>query len=83
MDEQKTIDTLWPIAQAIGRHIKTHHTRHGQAMDFGAWDGSSRIAAAFAGPGIIEYRLTAHCDVQLLNIDVLDVRPEDLSLIHI
>ena len=80
-EEQKTIDALWPIALAIGRHIKEHHTAHGQAMHFGgAWDGSSRIAAAFAGPGVIEYRLNNGADIRLTNIDVAGVKPEDITI---
>ena len=72
--EQATIEALWPIARSIGQHIKEHHTRHGQAMHFGgAWDGSSRIAAAFAEPGTIEYRLNNGADVRLINIDVAGV----------
>ena len=69
-EEQKTISELWPVARSIGAHIKEHHTRHGQAMHFGAWDGSSYLAAAFAGPGIIEYRLNHGADVRLTDIDV-------------
>ena len=80
IDERKTIDELWPVARSIGTHMVEHHGIHGDPCDFRGWDRSSYIAAAFAGPGVIEYRLTPFADVRLVNIDVADVRPEDITI---
>lgn len=84
MTEQNTIKALWPIALAIGLHVQRWHTpeRGGDAKYFHPhhWDGQSYLAAAFAEPGTIEYRLNQHADVRITDIDVTGVRPEDVMV---
>ena len=82
---QKTIDALWPIAYAAANHIAEWHvhTRGANHWQFGdpangGWDNSKYIAAAFAKPGVIEYRLRGGAEVRLTNIDVANVNPSDI-----
>ena len=86
-NEQKTIDALWPVARAAASHIAEWHTHprganHWQFGDpaAGGWDGSKYIAAAFAKPGVIEYRLLGGAEVRLTDIDVAGVNPEDIYI---
>ena len=79
--QQKTIDALWPIARAAANHIREWHIPErldANARQFGAWDGHSLAAAAFAKPGTIEYRLPGGAEVKIKDIDVAGVKPEDI-----
>ena len=82
--QQKTIQALWPIAKAAASHIRHHHiwTRGADHKQFGSpgWDGSDYIAAAFAEPGVIEYRLKGGADVRIIDIDVEGIRPADVDV---
>ena len=84
-DQQQTIDALWPIAYAAANHIAEWHihTRGANHWQFGdpangGWDNSKYIAAAFAKPGEIEYRLRGGAEVRIKNIDVAGVKPDDI-----
>lgn len=83
--EQKTIDALWPIVEAAAYHIQEWHTHprggnHHQFGGPGGWDVTRYIAAAFAKPGTIEYRLRGGAEVRITDIDVTGVRPEDVMV---
>ena len=85
MNPQTTIDAVWEIARAAGNHIAEWHTHdrganHWQFGDpaNGGWDGGGYVAAAFRKPGEIEYRLRGGAEIRIFNIDVTDVRPEDI-----
>ena len=84
MNQEKTIADVWPIARAIGQHVQSHHVpaHGGDAKWFTRphWDGSSYIAAAFAEPGVIEYRVNQHADIRITDIDVAGVKPEDIDV---
>ena len=84
MSEQKTIDALWPIAEAAARHVQEWHTpeRGADARYFHPhhWDGSRYIAAAFAKPGTIEYRLRGGAEVRITDIEVTGVLPGDVMV---
>lgn len=80
---QETIDALWPTAAAVAYHIQEWHThrRGANHMQFGGpegWDGSRYVVAAFAEPGVIDYRLRGGAEVRIFGIDVTDVKPEDV-----
>ena len=84
-EQQKTIDALWPVAHAAASHIKSWHlwTKGADHKQFGdaaagGWDGSKYIAAAFAKPGEIEYRLKGGAEVRIKGIDVSGVSPDDI-----
>ena len=83
-EQQKTIKALWPIAHAAASHIRHWHlwTRGADHKQFGSpgWDGSDYIAAAFAEPGVIEYRLKGGADVRIQDIDVESINPEDIEV---
>ena len=85
MNQQKTIEALWPVAFAAAYHIQEWHTHqrgadHKQFGDPGAggWDTGKYIAAAFSKPGEIEYRLRGGAEVKIKNIDVAGIAPEDI-----
>ena len=85
MNQQTTIDALWPIARAIGQHLQDWHVpqhSHADAMNFTRpnWDRQGYISAGFAEPGVIEYRLNQHADVRITGIDVTGIRPEDVDV---
>ena len=83
-EERKTIDALWPMAAAAAYHMQEWHTHNRSGADHkqfggpGGWDGSQYIAAEFAAPGTIEYRLKGGADVRIINLDVVGVRPQDV-----
>lgn len=85
-NERKTIDALWPIAKAAAQHIAEWHrwdkggADHKQFSGAGGWDGSDPIAAEFAAPGTIEYRLKGGADVRITNIEVVGVSPKDIEI---
>ena len=83
--QEATIKALWPIAKAAALHMKSWHLNSRSGADhkqFGppGWDGSDYIAAAFAKPGEIEYRLKGGADVRIINIDVAGIRPQDVEV---
>ena len=73
-DSQNTIELLKPVALAVGRHIQDWHDGRNQsdALWFRGdnWDRHNIIAAAWVGDGVIEYRLNAHADIRITNIDI-------------
>ena len=84
-EQQKTIDALWPIAEAAAYHIQEWHTaprgaNHQQFGDpaNGGWDNSRYTHAAFSKPGEITYRLRGGAEVILKNVDVSGVKPDDI-----
>ena len=83
-DPQHTIDALWPVAKAVASHIREWHIdprgAHHQQFGHPCWDGSDYIAAAFAEPGVIEYRLKGGADVRIIGIEVADVKAEDIEV---
>ena len=83
-NQQRTIDAIWPVAKAAALHIKHWHlwSRGAHHQRFGPphWDGSDYIAAAFAKPGEIEYRLLGGAEVLIFGLDVDGVRPEDVDV---
>lgn len=86
--QQKMIDALWPIAEAAALHIQEWHTwdkggaNHQQFGDpaAGGWDNSRYIAAEFAEPGAIDYRLRGGAEVRIIDLDVVGVKPEDVEI---
>ena len=85
-EERKTIDALWPIAKAAAYHMQEWHTNNRSGADHkqfggpGGWDVSDPIAAEFAEPGTIEYRLKGGADVRIVNIEVVGVSPKDIQI---
>ena len=84
-NQQRSITALWPMAKAAANYVKHHHLwphadhkLFGPQGDGGGWDGSDYIAAAFAEPGVIEYRLRGGADVRIQGIDVVGVDPQDV-----
>ena len=87
MDNSVLIDKMWPVAAAIATHvaewhIHPHGANHQQFGDpaNGGWDGSKYVAAAFAEPGVIEYRLRGGAEVRIKDLDVVGVKPEDVDV---
>lgn len=81
--KEATIATVWPIARAVARHIREHHPAAGMNPRwFGRkhWDGNSYEAAAFAGPGEIEFRLNHAADVRIINLDIANVTPGNVHV---
>ena len=82
--DQKVIDKLWPVALAIGKHMQDWHNGRGGSdnkwFHHKHWDGKSYISAGFAEPGVIEYRLNHGADVQIRNMTIKDVKPEDIEI---
>ncbi|MCY4495844.1 MAG: hypothetical protein OXC14_00990 [Rhodospirillaceae bacterium] len=86
-NERKTIEALLPMVLAIGNHIAEWHIhpRNGDHKQFGdpahgGWDGHTIVAADFAAPGCIEYRLQGGADIRITNLDIAGVRPEDVHV---
>lgn len=84
-NQQRSIAALWPIAKAAANYVKHNHKwphadhkLFGPQGNGGGWDGSDYIAAAFAEPGVIEYRLRGGADVRIIGIDVDGVDPKDV-----
>ena len=84
-EQQKTVDALWPMASAVGRHVQEWHVperSHADAKNFTRpnWDGHSYITGGFAEPGTVEYRVNQHADLRIVKIDVAGVKPEDVHV---
>ena len=82
--EQATIEALWNVAKAAGKHIQEWHTwdRGGDHKWFAGehWNGEDRLSATFAEPGVIEYRLNHHADVRIIGINVKEVSPDNITI---
>ena len=82
IEQQKTINALWPIARALGQHLQEWHVpeRGGDPKWFSPvhWNGNDYMTAGFASPGTIEYRVNQHADIRIQDIDVAGVKPEDV-----
>ena len=83
-EQQKTINSLWPVARAVGQHLQEWHVpeRNGDAKYFTRphWDGQGYMTAGFSEPGTVEYRVNPHADLRIVNIDVAGVKPEDIHV---
>ena len=84
-EQQKTIDALWPVAEALAYHIQEWHVHqrganHQQFGDpaNGGWDNSRYAQAVFVKPGELTYRLRGGAEVILKNIDVAAPKPDDV-----
>ena len=82
--KQQTIDAIWPVARAAARHYREWHTpeRNGDSLYFNPhhWDGKSYIAAAWAKPGEIEYRVNQHASVSAVNIRIAEVMADNIDI---
>ena len=82
--EKQTIEACWPVARAMALHFQEMHNGRGgsNAHWFRPqhWNGEGYVAAAWAEPGVIEYRLNQGADVRLVNIKIADVMPEDIDI---
>ena len=84
-EQQKTIDALWPVAEALAYHIQEWHVHqrganHQQFGDpaNGGWDNSRYAQAVFVKPGELTYRLRGGAEVILKNISVSAPKPDDV-----
>ena len=87
MNDDKIINALWPVAKAAASHIAEWHihTRNANHWQFGdpangGWDGGRYVAAGFAKPGTLEYRLRGGAEVRITDIEVTGVLPEDIHV---